>query len=489
MFKNKYLYNFFLSLVILTSCFFISSGRLSGDASFIFKDAFAFSYSWNYDDLKSIIPRRYAIFLYCFVPTQLITLIAPNNFYSELYYIIQAILSYSISFLWIMTIILTTNLLDRNFKKQGILIIVFYFFCTPIIFLSNEFVQENLIIFFISLFFYLEKLKKTKYKFLKNICLFVIVFLKIYFIPLVLLIIYMSKSYNFKEKIVTAIIITLSNILIFLLPEFFANLKSSTNTFIFVDNLDHYIKNVLDYFFSTNHGFFATYHIYSFIVLFLIIYLKYYILLSVNVFYILFFCMFPYWHGDMAGSRYMLPINFLNFCIIIPYFFSTNILEKTKNFIKVCIIFIWFFAFNTLDYDIASLNRYKDGVAYAKINNLNYQRKDLFNYHSFPYYSIELHPFIFASIIRIEKLFLNNTIVFFHNSNIHLYKKDVYPRTIWSVIKYANVNSKLVVKYYEKFLSSNDYKNIFNQIINVFYFISLSFIFCTPFFLVIFLRH
>lgn len=448
--KSNFLYYAF----IILSAHFISSGRLSGDAFYILQDAIKFSQNLDLHELQNLLPRRYVIFIYCLIPTQLFNLILPAMYDKELFYIAQVFISFMTSFLWLLTLILTCKLFQNSFKSFTKLFVIFYFFCTPMIFLSNELVQENLIILFIIVFIYLEKSKCSKSKLFMNMSLFFIILLKIYFIPLIIYLLIFSKRFSKFEKIITFVLLLIISFTIYFLVPNLLELRSSSNTFIFVKNFDEFGENLYRYFFSTNYGFFSTFHLFSLLFIYFLIKEKKFLLLSLNIFFISFFCLFPYWHGDLAGSRYMLPVNFLNLCVILPYLNKNTFIKKFKNYFVSLFTVMWIFTINCLDYDIASLNRYKDGAALSKINQIKYLREDLFTYENFPYFSLELHPFIFATNIRWNKLILKNDIVKFNQDEFFLESSKIYPRSIYSVIEYIDTNSSMVSNINNKLLSS-----------------------------------
>ena len=487
-FKRRKLIKFFYIIWILLAANFISSGRLSGDALYVFSDALKFSFNWNFSELTNLLPRRYIVFIFCLIPTQFFSLFVTENSYNELFYLLQGFLSYLTTLMWLITLILTANLNNKSFSLTSHILITFYFFCTPMIFLSNELVQENLIIFFLILFFYLEKLECLKTKILMNISLFLILILKIYFIPLIIYLLFSSNRYSSAEKMISFLLLLSLSLSIYFLLPILLEAKSTANTFYLIKSFDNFLDNLIRFLFSFNHGFFATFHIFSFIIFYFILKKKYFILFSLNIFYIFFFCLFPYWHGDMAGSRYMLPINLLNICVLLKEINHNLLIKKFNKLLCCLLIFIWAFSINCIDYDVASLNRYNDGASFSKINKKAYKPVNLFSYESFPYFSLELHPFLFASKIRWEILFLNKKYSNFYNDNFLLEMKNIYPRSIYSVFNYIHSYSPMALEFNEKYFGKfSKYYTLTNVIILLKMF-SLFFIFLTPFVIVHFLR-
>ena len=165
---------------------------------------------------------------------------------------------------------------------------------------------------------------------------------------------------NLKKIISFFLLLIISFTIYFLLPNLI-ELRTSSNTFIFVKNFNEFFENLYRYFLSQNYGFFSTFHLFSLLFIYFLIKRKKVLLLSLNIFFISFFCLFPYWHGDLAGSRYMLPVYLLNLCVILPHLNDNLFIKRIKNYFISLFIAMWIFAINCLDYDIASLNRYKDG--------------------------------------------------------------------------------------------------------------------------------
>ena len=142
------------------------------------------------------------------------------------------------------------------------------------------------------------------------LCLCGICLIKVYLVPLAIFLLFGVKTLTFRQFIITTLFILIISFSFYfnswiLFSEDRVDRTQVINLFVF-------FENIFNYFFSVNHGFLVNFHLYAVAIIFMLV-AKRIDLLVINLFYIFFFSIFPYWHGDMVGSRFMIPINLVNF--------------------------------------------------------------------------------------------------------------------------------------------------------------------------------
>lgn len=462
--------NWVLIFITLLICHLVSSGRLTGDALTVYMNIYN-------DDYQDALPRRYFFFLYIYLLSAIVGQLSDILSLPNERYVAQVFISLTAPLIWFGSVLILIKAFEKKFDLTR-LIILGFFFTTPLVFLSNELIHETFLIFFISWFFYLKNSEANSKKTLMFLCLFLMIFIKLYTIPIAIYLAVQSGIVASKKGATyfcTIVIITCG---IYFIPQVFFNLPTSQSDVI--NNFGHSFLNAFHFFFSINHGFFACFHIFSLTFLYFVIKRRGF-LLTLNAIYIVFFSCLPHWHGDMVGSRYMLPIYLLNLCIIIDQNFLTKTCERIKNFLIGFFSILWLFTIGSLDYDVASFNRYFDGSAKKKLVDLEYMAYSSptpYTYWDFPYFNKEFHSVIFANRVIYNKVFTRNQGIGFVNDTVFIELDNIYPKMFYSMIKYINDNSVFIENLFGKDSIINRNVDIYLMLLIPF---SYLFVFISPF--------
>ena len=116
----------------------------------------------------------------------------------ETEYILQLLIAQTGSFFWLLSIILATASFSVFKSNKVYLFVILFFFTSPIFYFSNELIHEGFVIFFLCVFFYFKRKNSNNAKAGLLISVFMINFIKIYFIPLTVFLILVSKKFSKK---------------------------------------------------------------------------------------------------------------------------------------------------------------------------------------------------------------------------------------------------------------------------------------------------
>lgn len=309
----------------------------------------------------------------------------------------------------------------------SIIISISLFFGTTLISLFTGFVQEPMTILLIVLRF------KNRNYYLKLLIDFLIIAIKPFYILIVLgMILSGIKNFkNFKKSLqyLIFLLIIFISFRLFLLGSIIntsENLNIIYQFYMRAFDIENILINVFNIFFSISFG-----QIFLLSIPYiLIIYGNKGISTYIKFLFFLLLCIFlgtvPFWHGHMAGSRFLAPAIF----IFIPEFIrASEKLEKLDDlkFKKIILILICIFSFlnlPSLEYRNTSIHDYKNNSAYYTEPSAS---RLGFNDLSYDYYDLNdlrFHPLIFAVNICFVKIMDKD---FFIYRDITITKKNIYP--------------------------------------------------------------
>lgn len=475
--KSKFFFSpIVFSISIMIFIHLITSGRLTGDALIVYN-------SLDTLELFEFMPRQYFHYFY-FSFFKMLSIFFLSIFNLENSdYLIQVIISHSGAVLWVSSVLLLLKTVSASQNKDLRLIIIFFCFSTPYLYLSSEFATETFICFLLSLFYSIDAGKNKSGWIFLAIIFFLISFIKIYLIPLIVFLTLKTSEHHRKNVLNVLPVIIGLNLLIYFGPQLFFDARESA--LVFVDNIGQFWANISYYFFSINFGFIISFHLFSLFFLNLLS-RENGLLLLLNIFYISLFCSLPYWHGDMIGCRFMMPlylVNLMNFIKIV----DVKLISKYKRSLLTIMTIIWLFSINTLDYRVQSFNNFYAGSVwmhpdlqkdYKAENN-----KEIFSYSNFPYYDFQFHPLIFSNKVVYYKSFSKDKNLSFSDNNIEVPLRNIYPRRLYSLISYLSDNTSFFKRRLSYINETISYQAI-NKILKYISIFSTTFLFMFPLYLI-----
>jgi len=461
--KKNYIFKIFYGLFVATVIFLISillfRGRLGSDDLEVFNFVHGYlssdfvnikDYAINSQDLgfyyNDVQKHSFLTFYHRFIwvlQTLLsykfisifLNLLSINSIFTVQYFCGLIISIYSVLSCYFFYLILK----KRNMDHSSSIILSFFLFCGTglISFFTGSYIESLVVLLLVLRFFY------------KNIFIIFMVDLIILLIKpyyYIIMFFYKLSDYFFIKKNLTSIVKYLFFLFVFaIIYRFFlAGLSTNLNQINIHGasyDLNLFIKNFINFYFSFGVGIFFTSTIPIILIYFGRI-KKVTILKFIGViFFSIFISMWEGFHGQAPGGRYFLPLLFFFLDeIIIGY--KQIITFKSKYYFILFYLLLSLTIFNlpTLEYRNTSLPEYINKTIYLG-KPVGPVIKFSENYHeifSFPLRHIEFNNIIFSSKIFIYKFFNKKNI---NIANYSIDVADIYPSTGLSRLLYINENN------------------------------------------------
>lgn len=403
-------------LTLLILFFFISlcifRGRLGSDDLETFNTAFYFYQTQDFNIIENTyVWRNRTVWFFLDLLIIFLTDIFFSNKNLEL--ASRFICGYSMTFFAFVSYFLIYRYFKKKLSNDGAyLALTLTIFTTPILILATGDGIESLIF----LLFVIIIIQSNKTNALIGYILFLI---KFYHAPLIILLEIIKKNYIS----VLALLILMCSTLIYKYCNLSDNSTFPYNLIVFQD----YFTNLFNISFSVGSGFFIVWSIYLIFVL--LGYNKETLIKFIGVLILLlFFSIFPFWHGQGPGTRYVIPL----MVVFIPEIsrgISKVINTKIEIYLRFLIIIISILNLSTLEYRNTSIYEYRnDSAMSGKAYGVNDRIIDFYDFRNY-----EFNPIIFASKITILK-FTNSDC---NKSYISTDCEAIYPKTLISRINYS----------------------------------------------------
>ncbi len=387
-------------------------GRLGSDDIEVFNAAFNFYQSGNFSDLQQTYVWKNRT-IWFFLDLIIISL---TNFIlgtTHLEVISKFICGYSMTFFAFLGFALVFQYCQNKISHSGAyLAFTVVIFCTPILTLATGDGIESLI-------FLLMTLVITRDTYFSGLYGYLLFLIKFYHAPLILTMEAIKKN----NKTVISLLVLIGVIIFY---KYINSSETSSFPYKLILNRD-YFTNLSNILFSIGAGFFFIWPLY--IGAIILGWNKVTLLKALNIFVLLlFFSLFPFWHGQGPGTRYILPLMII-FLPEVVEGVNKIITMKRYKIIKFFVILYALLNLSTLEYRNTSIFEYRSDSAYSGMA-YGVNDKDI-NFYEFNAY--QFNPIIFSTTVTIYKVFGLNC----KNSYVAVNCDAIYPRTLVSRIKYS----------------------------------------------------